>query len=235
MKVGARFFISETRFNAALACIASLLFAGVVAGTGAILSAILMRHSPVVERPQAARSTEQGAGGSNPRLPAPRSLSPAAPVAHLGREIDCVWSSEASAPKSGGDLAVGRKLVLESGLAEIVFDGGAETVLEGPATLEIRSRASIALDRGKCAVTADKPSARGFTIHAPGMTYTDLGTEFGVLVAPAGQQEVHVFRGRVQAVQGAESKERRGHGLPSPDHAGAPAQRVERRPERGRG
>ena len=31
------------------------------------------------------------------------------------------------------------------------------------------------------------------------MKYTDLGTEFGVLVQESGEQEVDVFRGAVQA------------------------------------
>ena len=43
-KVGASSPVAKTRFNAALACIASLLFAAIVAGTGAIISAIFMRH-----------------------------------------------------------------------------------------------------------------------------------------------------------------------------------------------
>jgi hypothetical protein len=65
--------------------------------------------------------------------------------------------------------------------------------------LEIQSRASARLDRGKCAVTIEDASARGFEIHAPGMKYTDFGTEFGVFVTRSGEQEMHVFRGRVQA------------------------------------
>jgi hypothetical protein len=102
-------------------------------------------------------------------------------------------------PQLGEEFEAGRKLVLKSGLAEVIFENGARSVLEGPATLEVRSRTSAILSRGKIAVTAETPSARGFEVQTPGMRYTDLGTEFGVLVAQNGEQEVHVFRGTVQA------------------------------------
>ncbi len=39
------------------------------------------------------------------------------------------------------------------------------------------------------------------------MKYTDLGTEFGVLVAQTGEQEVHVFRGKVQAEESVIGKQ----------------------------
>jgi hypothetical protein len=57
----------------------------------------------------------------------------------------------------------------------------------------------VFLQQGKFAVTVENPLARGFEVLTPGMKYTDLGTEFGVSVAKNGEQEVHVFRGRVQA------------------------------------
>ena len=118
---------------------------------------------------------------------------------HLARTIDCAWASDREAPEAGDDLAAGQTLVLKSGLAEIVFQSGARTILQGPARLVVRSRASAALNRGKCSVAVENPLARGFEIHAPGMKYTDLGTEFGVAVAENGVQEAHVFRGKVQA------------------------------------
>jgi hypothetical protein len=77
-------------------------------------------------------------------------------------------------------------------------------ILQGPAKLTLHTRARAFLNRGKCTVTVENPSARGFEVHAPGMKYTDLGTEFGVAVADSGDQEAHVFRGKVQAEQGAE-------------------------------
>ncbi len=83
-------------------------------------------------------------------------------------------------------------------------------ILQGPAKLTVHTRARAFLNRGKCAVTVENPSARGFEVHAPGMKYTDLGTEFGVAVADSGAQEAHVFRGKVQAEQGYEREKGRG-------------------------
>lgn len=185
--------VGDLRFNMALGWLLSLSFAGAVAGTGAIITAVLMHPRP----PEVAGTEEGEANGGQAGLPQPD----AAPVARLVRVVDCRWSKSTAPPERGEGLKAGRKLILESGLAEIVFNNGAETILEGPATMEIRSPASAALGRGKLAVTADKPSAHGFEVVAPGMKYTDLGTEFGVLVAPSGEQQVHVFRGRVTAEQ----------------------------------
>ncbi len=58
-------------------------------------------------------------------------------------------------------------------------------------------------------MTVENPSSRGFVACTPGMKYTDMGTEFGVLVKEDGVQEVHVFRGKVQAEQTVKRKEER--------------------------
>ena len=124
----------------------------------------------------------------------------------------------------GDDLAPGRKLVLRSGLAELMFTSGAKALLQGPATLEVGSKTSALLRRGKVTVTVLDPDARGFEIDTPGMKYTDLGTEFGVLVATDGVQEVHVFRGKVAAEQAPmrdEGSGMRNTKLPSPSGRGA--------------
>ncbi|MEI8376548.1 MAG: FecR domain-containing protein [Planctomycetota bacterium] len=162
---------------------------------------------------------------SNPQSPIPNP----SPVACLTRAAECRWAANSNAPKPGDGLVPGRKLVLESGLAEIVFQNGAHSVLEGPATLEIGSRSAAYLQQGRCTVTVATPLARGFEIHTPRMKFTDLGTEFGVFVAANGEQEVHVFRGKVEAEEsggrgaggverGAQSVEQN---LPSPSGRGA--------------
>jgi hypothetical protein len=194
--------VGELRFKVALAAVLSLLFAGAVAGTGAILSAIIQRNAvppQVVQNiPPPPKLQSVPGNGRDSKVGDDGHIS-ASPVASLARTVDCVWSDQLHVPKPGDKFAAGRKLVLKSGLAEFVFEDGAEAILQGPATLEVRSRASLALNRGKLCVTVKKPSARGFAVEAPGMKYTDLGTEFGVLVAENGEQEVHVFRGKVQA------------------------------------
>ena len=132
--------------------------------------------------------------------------APSGAVAHLIHTADCRWADEAEAPQVGADLRAGRKLALKSGLVEILFESGARTVLEGPATLEVSSRRSALLRRGKLTATVEDPSARGFAICTAGMKFTDLGTEFGVLVKQDGMQEVHVFRGKVQADRDADAE-----------------------------
>jgi hypothetical protein len=214
---------ADSFFAVPLAWMFMIFFAGMAAGVVFLVLAVVHSLQLPVVQPQVAQS---------PPLPSGEGRGEGVPVARLTHTVDCVWSDSplppavpgrtgeghgvrGAAPKPGDDLVAGRKLVLKSGLAEIIFENGAQTILQGPATLEIRSRTSAILNRGKLAVTAEKPSARGFEVAAPGMKYTDLGTEFGVLVDTSGAQEVHVFRGTVQAEEAGSGEQ--GHSsLPSP-------------------
>jgi hypothetical protein len=183
-----------------------LVMAIVLSGTlltAVFIGMMVFSPKPLVGRSDVARSGERGAerrepgAGSREKAVSPAQLS--SPVARLVRMVDCRWKDGAAAPKAGDDLSSGRKLELETGVAELIFKSGARTVLEGPATLEIRSRMGVYLQHGKLTATIENPLAKGFEVRAPGMKYTDLGTEFGVSVAANGEQEVHVFRGNVQA------------------------------------
>jgi hypothetical protein len=145
-------------------------------------------------------------GGEVAQAPAVNAAPPVVPeaprpemVARLLHVLDCQWAGAQKAPSLGGDLAVGQHLELKAGLAQIVFQGGAKVLLQGPANLEVGSRTSALLHHGALTATVENPLAKGFEIRTPGMKYTDLGTEFGVLVARDGPQEMHVFRGKVQA------------------------------------
>jgi hypothetical protein len=158
---------------------------------------------PPTVQPDVARSGEPEAGSKEQRAANPAANS--SPVARLVRLADCRWEDDSPALAAGDDLLNGSKLMLKSGLAEIIFQGGAKTVLEGPATLEIRSRTGAFLRQGKFTVAVENPLARGFAVYTPGMKYTDLGTAFGVCVAKDGTQEMHVFRGKVQAEQADET------------------------------
>jgi hypothetical protein len=195
---------------------------------------------------QTARIGEQGAVSEiAANLPSPTGRGgEGLPVAHLGRTVDCVWSDAPRLPAvvgrmgerghdvrmvgvtAGDTLEAGRRLVLQSGLAEIVFQDGARAILQGPASLEVRSRSAAFLDRGKCTVSVENAAVKGFEVDTRGMKYTDLGTEFGVLVAQSGEQEVHVFRGRVQAAtnaDGGSKREGEGENLQSPRFRVAPS------------
>ena len=78
---------------------------------------------------------------------------------------------------------------------EVVFDGGAKTIVQGPAEIEMQSPSAVLLRRGS--LTADVPAvAHGFTVHTPNAAVVDLGTRFGV-ACQAEQTDVEVFAGKV--------------------------------------
>jgi hypothetical protein len=132
-------------------------------------------------------------------LPGSGGPASCATVARLVHTADSHWVIGSHSPHVGDDLEPGRNLKLISGLAEIMFQSGVRAVLQGPAKLEVQSKTAARLLQGKLTVTVIDPDARGFEVSTPGMRYTDLGTEFGVFVAKDGTQEMHVFRGKVQA------------------------------------
>ena len=112
-------------------------------------------------------------------------------VARVGQLKDC----DATAPAADSLLAAGRKLAFQRGLMEVVFDGGAKTIVQGPAEVEVQSPSAVLLLRGS--LTADVPAmAHGFTVHTPNATVVDLGTRFGV-ACQAEQTDVEVFAGKV--------------------------------------
>lgn len=145
--------------------------------------------------------------GAPPELPAARPETVAASIRYVGElreSISADWGRDGQAPQVGEPLKAGR-LVLRSGLAEIRFFSGAIVMLEGPADLELTSPDGGELRYGN--LSADVPeSAIGFTIRTPAGKVIDLGTRFGVRVAPDGATETHVFSGQVDvAPQGAKS------------------------------
>lgn len=128
--------------------------------------------------------------------------------ATLIRTTDAQWTR--SPARAGDALAPGQRLALTHGTAEIAFSGQAKVLLTAPAELEIVDAGDCRLASGKLTAHVPQP-ARGFKVHTPDGTVTDLGTDFGVLVSLAGaaaniaQQspstantEVHVFRGEVE-------------------------------------
>jgi len=115
-------------------------------------------------------------------------------VARIEQVKDVRWRDE-MAPAIGVPLPADSKLAFQEGLAEVVFDGGARMIIQGPAEVELQSRSSAVLLRGN--LTVEVPAeAHGFTVHTPNSTVVDLGTRFGVAFQ-AGQTEVEVFVGSV--------------------------------------
>ena len=133
--------------------------------------------------------------------PSPNSVSPApelAAIARLTRAVDIHWGSGVEPLNVGRELAAGQKLQIESGLAEVVFPKGVNLVLQGPVTLTIESRLRVYLAQGRVTARLTSLEAHGFSVRTSRSAVVDEGTEFGVDVAPGGDQNVHVFQGKVQ-------------------------------------
>jgi hypothetical protein len=197
--------------NALMWMVMAVLCSGIVLTIFFCITLLLRGVHVRVDAPQVAgrnndgemgRAGDGGSGRSLAISPSPHlPISPSSnsTVARLIHADDCRWAIGSHSPHVGDDLEPGRRLVLLSGLAEVMFESGVRALLQGPATMEIGSRSSTRLERGKLTVRVEDPDARGFEVRTSGMKYTDLGTEFGVWVKKNGTQEMVVFRGSVRA------------------------------------
>jgi anti-sigma factor RsiW len=106
------------------------------------------------------------------------------------------WDNSSLPTIPGAHLKAGR-LRLESGVARLVFQSGAEVSLEGPAELELRGPNSCFLHTG--ALTAHvPPQARGFVVGTAHAQLIDHGTDFGISADPGGRGQVQVLKGEVE-------------------------------------
>ena len=106
------------------------------------------------------------------------------------------WSPPTFGVKILSQWAVGDRLHLRGGSAELTFDTGAQLTVFGPADIEITSATSIRCLRGRVTTLVDK-RGRGFSIETPGAKVVDLGTQFGLSISDEGETEVVVFQGAV--------------------------------------
>lgn len=107
------------------------------------------------------------------------------------------WDSQGSgAKKLLSQCAVGDRLKLRDGSAELTFDAGVQMTVFGPADFEITSPTSIRCVKGRVTTLVDK-RGRGFTIETPRAKVVDLGTQFGLAISDSGETEVVVFQGMV--------------------------------------
>lgn len=105
---------------------------------------------------------------------------------------------EAFAPQDGTFMS--GQYRLNNGAITMTFINGVSVSIEGPARFSLVDSMRMQLDVGR--VRAFVPeSGHGFVIATPQMKIEDLGTEFGVLVDPNQNSEVHVFAGEVNLHQ----------------------------------
>ena len=128
-----------------------------------------------------------------PNQPQPAEEPPEA-VAHLSGSKDCKWIG--AVPASGDELVRGRHLELESGFAEVTFDSGAQLMLTGPATLDLRSAWEAELQHGTLKATVP-PEAAGFRVSNAAVDVVDIGAEFS-MTAEDGAAEVFALKGAVE-------------------------------------
>jgi hypothetical protein len=123
-------------------------------------------------------------------------------VAELTGAKGCEWVDNAASVQPGSQLHKGQRLELARGFAEITFDSGARVVLEGPASLDLKSAWAATLNRGNLKASVP-PQAIGFSISNPNVEVVDLGTEFTMSADTGGAAEVLVLKGEVEAAPSA--------------------------------
>lgn len=124
-------------------------------------------------------------------------------IATLLLAEDCLWD-QPRPPEEGQRLAQ-QQLQLLAGLAVIRFDGGAELVMSGAASVRLDTTARASLLHGEVIVRAED-GADGFELVTPASPLIDLGTEFAARVDRVGNTDVHVLDGRVEMRRGTESE-----------------------------
>lgn len=98
---------------------------------------------------------------------------------------------------AGGGFEPDSLLVVERGHVEAQLSVETRVILNGPAEMEISNPEALRLQTGTLWV---RSSHQGFTVDTPRMRIVDLGTEFGVMVLPGRDEEIHVGEGRVRAI-----------------------------------
>ena len=116
-------------------------------------------------------------------------------VARLSGAKDCQWVK--SGPSPGDELTRGQRLDLLSGFAEVTFDSGAQLLLEGPVSLDLRSAWEAEFHRGSLKASVP-PEAIGFRVTSAAVEVVDLGTEFSMTAEEGGVAEVFVLKGAVE-------------------------------------
>jgi hypothetical protein len=128
-----------------------------------------------------------------------RSGATSAAVAMLTRTLDARWSPKTHPLREGSALEPG-SLLLESGLAQVVFYSGARLVIQGPVELRLVSPNEAVCASGRVLAEVPMP-AHGFRLRTGQLSVVDRGTSFGI-DASQSRTEVHVFKGKVMLQPG---------------------------------
>ncbi len=153
-------------------------------------------------------------------------------VRHFATLIDArdAVFERSDVPTSPGSQLPGGFMRLKSGEVDIEFFSGAEVTVTGPAIFGVNSEMRGYLERGKAAAYCP-PSAKGFTIGAPGLSVIDLGTRFTLRVSDTGQARVEVHDGLVQLLSDT-GRTQQVHGGSVAEHDTGGAIKIKEMPDR---
>jgi hypothetical protein len=130
-------------------------------------------------------------------------------VARFGQLDGCRWMDPATRVLSGDGIAVGQRVELSAGRAELHFATGARVTLLGPAIFEPRSPNGGFLTLGEVRVTAETVESKGFVLATPTSNFVDIGTAFTAGVSADGLSRLEVTEGIVDVVFGGPENARR--------------------------
>ncbi len=95
-------------------------------------------------------------------------------------------------------LKVGSSIQLSQGTVELKLSSGVRSVLTAPAHLTLTAANEVRMHEGLGWFHVPE-EAIGFTVESKDLKVVDLGTEFGLKVSPEQHDEIHVFKGKVEA------------------------------------
>ncbi len=122
---------------------------------------------------------------------------------------ECRWVNPNTSVRPGDAIAIGERIELSSGSANIVFHTGARLKLTGPAIVEARTDNSVFLTMGEAHLVAETPAAKGFIIETPNSRFVDISTAFTATVSPDGLSRLEVTDGEVDVLLAGVAKPRR--------------------------
>ncbi|MEN6306455.1 MAG: FecR domain-containing protein [Anaerohalosphaeraceae bacterium] len=125
-------------------------------------------------------------------------------IATLTEMVHAQWADSDWPMEIGSRFSQEEMRYLKQGVIKIVFDSGAEVVLEAPAVIKLQGNDRMAIYSGRLYAFVPM-QATGFIVDTPSARITDLGTEFGVDVDVADMVRAEVYKGRVAMHAGSDS------------------------------
>ncbi len=139
-----------------------------------------------------------------PRLFPPR---PTTEVATISDSINAKWGKSSLFVHDRSRLRSTDTGHLLEGIVKIVYDNGVEVIVEGPAEFSVPTATDITLEYG-CMFARIPPTGRGVSISTANSRVIVFGTELGINAPLDDDTEVHVFKGQIALITGAQTEEK---------------------------